>query len=189
MNIVGGARKLHSLAVAVHSKISSFTTEQFNITYHHYLTWTGLPTVSCHYYGDELIISLGIWGLLSATGDQWNNSSTHMLPAGSRCPWESLRQCEWSLLTIYGNIECRCTLALVIDANIQYSSVYIVVLLFAVVSDVIRWWETTGYYQLCDSVFTARQCPSLLRDLLMTTELHQCLGAEIVGEWSCDPLI
>ena len=38
------------------------------------------------------------------------------------------------------------------------------------------------YYWLWDYIIIARQCPSLLRDLLMTVELNQCLGAEVVGD-------
>ena len=45
LDIVGGARKLHSLAIAVHNKVSSFTAEQFISIYHHYLIWSGQPMV------------------------------------------------------------------------------------------------------------------------------------------------
>lgn len=45
LDIVGGARKLHSLAIAVHNKVSSFTAEQFTSIYHHYLIWSGQPMV------------------------------------------------------------------------------------------------------------------------------------------------
>ena len=45
LDIVGGARKLHSLAIAVHNKVSTFTAEQFASIYHHYLVWSGQPMV------------------------------------------------------------------------------------------------------------------------------------------------
>lgn len=47
LDIVGGARKLHSLARLVHDKMSSLTIDQFTTTYHHLMEWTGLPKVRC----------------------------------------------------------------------------------------------------------------------------------------------
>ena len=46
-DIVGGARKLHSLAGSIHDKMSSLTIDQFITTYHDLFEWTSLPKV-CH---------------------------------------------------------------------------------------------------------------------------------------------
>ncbi|XP_065919650.1 endoplasmic reticulum membrane-associated RNA degradation protein-like isoform X2 [Dysidea avara] len=116
LDIVGGARKLHSLAGSVHHKMSSLTIDQFITTYHRLFEWTGLPTV--------------------------------------------FEDCYRQLL-----------------AN-EIAATHICYLLGAATFE-----RALGDLYLTQS--DAQQCPSLLRDLLSTSELKHCLGEELMYCLQC----